>query len=100
VSVDEVREYLNDLGLGACGPDGFPPPLLKECCDQIAPGLSAIINRSLNSGKIPREWKTANVTPIHKKDSKKPVENYRPYRFLQLSAKYWNAECALVYTIT
>lgn len=53
VSVDEVGEYLNDLDTSkACGPDGFPPRLLKECCGQIAPSICAIFKRSLDSGKI------------------------------------------------
>ena len=28
-------------------------------------------------GKLPEDWKTSNITPIHKKDSRSKVENYR-----------------------
>ena len=31
-----------------------------------------------NTGYIPLEWKLDNVVPIHKKDDKKKVVNYRP----------------------
>ena len=33
---------------------------------------------SYNTGSIPREWKLANVVPIHKKGAKENIENYRP----------------------
>jgi len=34
--------------------------------------------QSLESGVVPSDWKTANITPIFKKGSKSQVENYRP----------------------
>lgn len=88
VSVDEVREYLKALNSNkAGGPDGIPSRLLKECCDQIAPSLCAIFNQSLRSGRIPSEWKSADITPIHKKDLKEPAENYRPISLLPIISK-------------
>merc|ERR1711963_259333 len=37
-----------------------------------------IFNKSLESGKLPDDWKTAIVTAIHKKGSKNAASNYRP----------------------
>ena len=52
VSVEEVRNYLNGLDTSkACGPDGIPARLLKQCSEQIAPSLCAIFNNSLSSGR-------------------------------------------------
>jgi len=51
----------------ASGPDGISAHLLKECCDQIAPYLCAIFNQSRDSAKLPSEWKSADIVPIHKK---------------------------------
>ena len=73
--------------LKASGPDEIPARLLKECCDQIGPSLCAIFNQSLSSAKVPTEWKSADIAPIHKKDSKEPAENYRPISLLPIVSK-------------
>jgi len=45
--------------------------------DEICLPLTIIFQKSLKSGKVPYEWKIANVTPIHKKDSRSHLSNYR-----------------------
>ena len=71
VSVDDVTKHLIGLDTSkACGPDGIPARLLKECSQQI-----------------PTEWKSADITPIHKKDSEEPAENYRPISLLPIVSK-------------
>ena len=50
-----------------CGPDNIPARILKYCCDEIAPVLTVIFIQSLNSGNLPEDWLSANVTPIFKK---------------------------------
>ena len=44
-------------------------------------------NRSLSVGKIHSAWKHAYIIPIHKKDSKEMVENYRPISLLNNVSK-------------
>ena len=86
--VEEVSDCLNSLDTTkACGPDGIPSRLLKECSQQIAPSLCTIFNYSLICGRFPSEWKSANVTPVHKKNSKEPAENYRPISLLSIVSK-------------
>ena len=88
VTVDEVMERLSELDTTkACGPDKIPARLLKECGEQIAPSLCSLFNHSLSIGQIPREWKSADVTPIHKKDSKEDAKNYRPISLLPIVSK-------------
>ena len=88
VSVDEVMERLSELDTTkACGPDKIPARLLKEYSEQIAPSLCSLFNHSLNIGQIPRQRKSADVTPIHKKDSKKAAKNYRPISLLPIVSK-------------
>ena len=71
----------------ACCPHKIPASLPKECREQIAPGLCSLFNHALNIGQIPCEWKSADVTPIHKKDSKEAAENYRPISLLPILSK-------------
>ena len=59
----------------------------KNAASKLRP---AFVNYSINrctSGQIPSEWKSANVTPIHKKDRKEPAENYRPISLLPVLGK-------------
>ena len=62
---------------------------------QIAPSLCCLFNLLLKTSCIPTEWKSADVTPIHKKDSKVPVENYRPISLLPIVSKY--LECCVYF---
>ena len=88
LSVNEVGNCIDSLDTTkASGPDGIHPRLLKECSQQIAPSLCALFNHSLELSRLPDEWKSADVTPIHKKDQKEPVENYRPISLLPIVSK-------------
>ena len=69
------------------GPDGIAPRVLKETKNEICKPLSIIFNKSLNSGKIPRDWKLANVTPIQKKGNKAQPCNYRPISLTSIVGK-------------
>ena len=71
----------------ACSSDKIPARLLKECSEQIAPSLCSLFNHSLSIGQISCEWKSADVTPIHKKDSKEAAKNYRPISLLPIVSK-------------
>ena len=62
----------------AQGPDMVPPWVLKEGSRKLSTPLCLLFNKSLESGKIPEDWKTADVTAIFKKGSKSEHGNYRP----------------------
>ena len=81
-------ERLSELDTSkASGPDKIPARLLKKCSEQIAPSLCSLFNHSLNIGQIPRDWKSTDVTPTHKKDSKEDAKNYRPISLLPIVSK-------------
>ena len=60
------------------GPDGIHPRILKETAEEVCIPLAKIFRKSVDARVLPQDWKTANITPIHKKGSKTSVENYRP----------------------
>ena len=62
----------------APGPDGLSPKLLKELAEELAPILTLLFQTSLQQGKIPDDWSTADVVPIFKSGEKSKAENYRP----------------------
>ena len=69
------------------GPDGIHPRVLNELADCISIPLSIIFNTSLTTGKLPKEWKQANISPIHKKGSKTLPQNYRPVSITSVVGK-------------
>ena len=48
----------------ASGPDMIPARLLKKCSKDLAPILTTIFNKSLQTGRVPNDWKKANVSAI------------------------------------
>ena len=46
--------------------------------DQVAPILTKIYTKSIETGTIPKDWKHANVAPAFKKGERYKAENYRP----------------------
>ena len=62
----------------SCGPDDIHPHVLQQTAAAVSVPLEMIFNLSLNSGECPNDWKSANVTPIHKKGDRTVPSNYRP----------------------
>ena len=69
------------------GHDMISIRMLKICGESIHKPLESIFRASLNDEGFPSEWKKANVVPIHKKDDKQILENYRSVSLLPICAK-------------
>ena len=88
VSEDEVAEIFNSLhSKNSTGYDNLSNKLLKTLQPILVSPLTIVINQSLNSGIFPDKLKLAKVIPIHKKDKKEDVENYRPISLLPAISK-------------
>ena len=69
------------------GPDGLHPRILKQLAPTIAPILQIIFPKSLNTGKVPSDWKQANVSPIFKKGERYNAANYQPVSLTCIRSK-------------
>jgi len=79
VDVEVIRSKLSNVKEDkAAGDDNMSPRILKAICDDIALPVTMIFRKSIDTGCVPLDWRTANVTPLFKKGSKHHVNNYRP----------------------
>ena len=62
-------------------------PYAAHCWCVISLTLKLIFTNILRTSTYPSLWKLANVTPVHKKDDKQLVKNYRPISLLPLCGK-------------
>jgi len=51
----------------ACGPDGIPVALLKDCCNELVIPIMMIWSESMDSGVVPKFYKEALISPLYKK---------------------------------
>ena len=71
----------------ASGPDNIPNRILQECATQLAPTLKIILQLSLDTGELPKDWRDANISSIFKKGDKHLAENYRPVSLTSVTCK-------------
>ena len=61
--------------------------MLKLSRKSILKPLKRIFENFLRTRLFPNQWKKVSVVPIHKKDDKRLIENYRPISLLQICVK-------------
>ena len=75
-STKEVQENLQHLNIyKSTGTDMLHPRILRELEDKLARPLTYKFNNSVETGIIPEDWRSANVTAIHKKGSRQEPGN-------------------------
>ena len=84
----KVRNKVKKLRTAsAAGPDGLGSQLLQKLIGNLDRPLAAIMQKSLDTGVVPGDWRTANVTPIFKKGSRAEPGNYRPVSLTSVCCK-------------
>ena len=79
VSAENIERIISKLNpKKAHGFDGIYIAFIKSCSQEIAFPLKIIFSKCLEVGIYPDKWKHANVQPVHKKNSRQTVSNYRP----------------------
>ena len=85
----DVREFIMKSPTKSCGLDPIPTWLLKESLDVLLPAITAIVNKSIQTGVMPENLKQACVSPVLKKSDldKESLKNYRPISNLPFISK-------------
>ena len=68
------------------GPDDLPPFLFKNA-ETISHSIYQIFRKISQTCIFPACWKKAIISPLHKKDDKSDIENYRPVSLLSVISK-------------
>ena len=88
----DVKAELEKLDIyKSSGPDNIHPKLLKFLSND-ASFVSAVGNlyrKCSEEQKIPQVWKQANITALHKQDSKTDPANYRPISLTSILCKIY-----------
>jgi len=85
---EEVSELLLSIDTAkASGPDRLSGRMLKSTATSIAPAITRLFNLSLRTGRLPVEWKVAQVIPIPKSSDASDPANYRPVSLLSVLSK-------------
>ena len=69
------------------GGDDISTRVIKLAGPYITDWIVRICNCSIKTGRFPDTWKVARVTPMHKKDSRDDISNYRPISILPIASK-------------
>ena len=90
ITIDQniVLKHLKMLdGNKSMGNDNISPFVLKSCATSMTVPLTLIFQLSIESGKVPSDWLTANVTPIYKKGTRTDPADYRPISLTSITCK-------------
>ena len=71
----------------ATGSDEISCKMLLLCDDSVVLPLKIIFENILRTSSYPDLWKLANVTPLHKKNDKQLIKNYRPISLIPICGK-------------
>lgn len=71
----------------AVGSDNISLRLLGQCAAELAYSLTTLCNNCLSSSHWFSAWKESRTVPVHKKNSKTKIKNYRPVLLLPVLSK-------------
>ena len=88
--VEDINKIIKSLNpRKATGPDGIPVKILKITRNVIDSHLTNIVNRDIKENKFLEDAKTALVRPLHKKNDRDKIQNYRPVSILNGFSKVY-----------
>ena len=80
---NEIEDIIRSFDASkSAGPNSIPNKIIKQISMSISIPISNLCNHSFMTGICPDILKVSKVIPIHKKDSKLEIVNYRPISLL------------------
>ena len=90
ITEEMVRNKILKLNVNKSGgSDKMHPKILIELVDLVSKPLTLLLNKTIDEGCIPQDWKMAYVSPIFRKGARNKVEICRPITLRQLCANRW-----------
>ena len=87
-TTDDTQKIIDSLKTKtSTGNDGISTQLIKVIAPGILKPLTALLNQSLKTGIFPNNLKLAKIIPLHKKESRELMDNYRPVSLLNALSK-------------
>ena len=84
----DITEIIRVLDVNnAHGHDNILVRMIKLHTNSVVNPLTLTFQDSMAAGTFPTQWKRANIVPIHKKNDKQIVSNYRPVSLLPICSK-------------
>ena len=88
MTVDGLIKLIQNLPNGKSpGPDAIRKPDLLVDIKMSATCIKHIFQASIDTGKLPSQWKLAYVTPVHKGGNLDSANNYRPISLTSIPCK-------------
>ena len=88
INKDQIIRIINNFNSNkAHGCDGISVSMLKLCAAEVATHLLIIFKKCIQLGEFPVSWKYTNVQPVHKKENRQIISNYRPISLLIICGK-------------
>ena len=78
INYNEIDNAIKELKDNGCGLYKFATTVINESILTINKPLAYIFDLCISQGYFPTELKLGCITPVHKKDDKTDINNYRP----------------------
>ena len=88
IKEDEILKIILALNINkARGHDDISIKMIKICDKSLVKPLPLLFDYSIKNSCYPDIWKKSNIVPVHKKNDKRLVNNYRPISLLPIFGK-------------
>ena len=87
-SNDAILKLIRSLNAHkAHGHDDISIRMIKICDESLVKLLLILFQNSIKLSHFPDIWKKSNILPVHKKNDKQLIQNYRPISLLPIFGK-------------